>query len=64
MHVAIVLSFGCFNADVAEQVFNQCSISNETKDGKIWRDSKDYTITFDYEFIEDFQDAPRDFFWR
>lgn len=48
-------------AAVAEQVFNQCSVSNETKDGKIWHDSKEYAITFDYEFIEDFQDTKRDF---
>lgn len=49
------------NTDVAEQVFNRCTLSNETKDGKIRHDSKDYNITFDYEFIEDFQDAKGDF---
>jgi hypothetical protein len=44
-------------SDVAEVVLNRCMVSNETKDGKIRRDTDEYTITFDYEFVEDFQDA-------
>lgn len=42
--------------DVAEEVFNRCSVGNETKDGKIRIDSKEYKLTFNYEFLEDFQD--------
>jgi len=41
---------------VAEVVFNRCSVGNETKDGKIRVDSKDYILTFNYEFLEDFRD--------
>ena len=49
---------------MATQVFNQCSVSNEKKDGKIRHDSKEYTVTFNYEFIEDFQDTKGSFFSR
>ena len=41
---------------MAEEVFNRCSVGNETKDGKIRLDSKEYQLTFNYEFLEDFQD--------
>lgn len=43
-------------AEVAEEVFNRCSIGNDTKDGKIKSDSKKYKVTFNYEFLEDFRD--------
>lgn len=46
----------CTYVDVAEEVFNRCSVGNESKDGKIGLDSKDYMLTFNYEFLEDFQD--------
>ena len=45
--------------DVAEEVFNRCCVGNETKDGKIGVDSKDYRLTFNYEFLEDFRDKKR-----
>ena len=45
--------------DVAEEVFNRCCVGNETKDGKIGVDSKDYRLKFNYEFLEDFQDKKR-----
>ncbi len=45
--------------DVAEEVFNRCSIGNETKDGKTRVDSRDYMLTFNYEFLEDFQDEEK-----
>ena len=44
-------------SDVAELVFNRCTVSNETKDR---HDTQGYSITFEYEFIEDFQDAKGD----
>ena len=43
-------------AEVAEEVFNQCTFTNATKDGQIRPDSKDYRVIFNYEFLEDFQD--------
>ena len=41
---------------MAEEVFNRCCVGNETKDGKVGVDSKDYRLTFNYEFLEDIQD--------
>ena len=41
---------------MAEKVFNRCSRTNATMDGKIGPDSKKYRVTFDYEFLEDFRD--------
>ena len=41
---------------MAEEVFNRCSTTNATSDGKIRPDSKEYEVTFDYEFLEDYQD--------
>lgn len=43
-------------AEVAEVVFNRCSVGNDTKDGRIRPDSKGYMVTFNYEFLEDFRD--------
>ena len=37
-------------------VLNRCSVTNETKDGKIKPDSDKYEVEFNYEFLEDFQD--------
>lgn len=51
-------------AEVAEVVFNLCSVGNDTKDGKIRPDSKEYEVTFNYEFLEDFRDTNEDFFTR
>ena len=45
-------------------VFNLCSEGNDTKDGKIRPDSKDYQVTFNYEFLEDFRDEEETFFTR
>ena len=42
--------------EVAEEVFNRCTFTNATKDGQIRPDSKEYRVTFNYEFLEDFQD--------
>ena len=39
--------------EVAEEVFNRCAVSNEAEVGK---DDKNYTITFNYEFLEDFSE--------
>lgn len=50
--------------DVAEKVFNRCSVGNESKDGKIRLDSKEYILTFNYEFLEDFRDAKVNFCTR
>jgi len=44
------------DADVAEEVFNRCTFTNATKDGQIRPDSAEYHVTFNYEFLEDFQD--------
>ena len=38
--------------DMAELVLRKCTASN-AKDRNIQPDSEDYTVTFDYEFIED-----------
>ena len=38
--------------DVAELVLRKCTASN-AKDKNIQPDSEDYTVTFNYEFIED-----------
>lgn len=46
--------------DVAREVFNRCSEGNDTKDGAILPDSKDYNVTFNYEFLEDFRDDEDD----
>ena len=43
--------------EVAEEVFNKCTVTNATKDGKIRPDSKEYRVLFNYEFLEDFRDA-------
>lgn len=42
--------------EVAEEVFNRCTTTNETKDGQIRPDSKEYQVIFNYEFLEDFRD--------
>ncbi len=42
--------------EVAEEVFNRCTSTNETKDGQVRPDSKDYRVFFNYEFLEDFRD--------
>ncbi|CAI8048714.1 Transient receptor potential cation channel subfamily A member 1 homolog [Geodia barretti] len=42
--------------EVAEEVFNRCTVTNATKDGKIRPDSREYRVLFNYEFLEDFQD--------
>ena len=42
----------CMFTDLAELVLRKCTASN-AKDGNIQPDSEDYTVTFDYEFIED-----------
>ena len=39
--------------DVAEEVFKRCAVSNEDEVNK---DDMDFTITFNYEFLEDFVD--------
>ena len=38
--------------EVAELVLKKCTVSN-AKDRNVQSDSKDYTVTFNYEFIED-----------
>ena len=56
-----------YHTEVAEEVFNRCSITNETKDGRIGPDSKDYRVNFNYEFLEDFRDERPGLivrFWR
>ena len=47
---------------VAIEVFNRCCVGNETKDGKIRTDSNEYTLTFNYEFLEDFQEGKGNIF--
>ena len=37
-------------------MFNRCTETNDTKDSAIRPDSKDYKVTFNYEFLEDFRD--------
>lgn len=49
---------------MAEVVFNRCSVGNDTKDGKIRPDSKEYHVEFNYEFLEDFRDKKAGFFSR
>ena len=51
-------------SEVAEEVFNRCSEANDTTDGRIRPDSKEYTVTFSYEFLEDFRDKKEDFCTR
>ena len=41
--------------DVAQLVLTKCTNTN-AKEGTISQDSKDYAVTFSYEFIEDSQD--------
>ena len=41
-------------------VLNRCSVTNETKDGKIKPDSDKYEVEFNYEFLEDFRDDEED----
>ena len=38
--------------EVAELVLKKCTVSN-AKDRNVQSDSKDYTVTFNYEFTED-----------
>ena len=42
--------------EVAQLVLKKCTSTN-AKDGGTSPDSKDYAVTFSYEFIEDFKDA-------
>lgn len=58
VHSCFVMQFTQFSfyAEVAEEVFNRCSITNETKDGRVRPDSKDFQVVFNYEFLEDFVD--------
>ena len=39
-------------ADVAEMVLKKCTRTN-ARDRNVRPDSKEYTVTFDYEFLED-----------
>ena len=48
----VIVICRCF-LDVAEEVFKRCAVSNEDEVGK---DDPNYTITFNYEFLEDFTD--------
>ena len=43
-------------AAVAEEVFDRCTTTNATSDGQIRPDIKEYRVTFNYEFLEDFRD--------
>jgi len=43
------------DADVAEEVFNHCTITNATKNGQICPDSAECRVIFNHEFVEDFQ---------
>ena len=47
----IMIFYACIT-DVAELVLKKCTIT-KTKDRNVQPDSKDYTVTFNYEFIED-----------
>lgn len=49
--------FLSFCSDVAELVFNKCSKNNATKDGKITPESKEFSVVFNYEFLEDYRDV-------
>ena len=45
-------------------VFNRCSVTNETKDGRVRPESKDFEVVFNYEFLEDFVDEEHNFITR
>ena len=42
--------------DIAQLVLKKCTTTN-AKEGTISQDSKEYSVMFSYEFIEDSQDA-------
>ena len=46
---------------MAFEVFNKCTTTNATPDGKIQPESSEYVVTFDYEFVEDYC---KDYDWR
>ncbi len=57
MYCVSVVCITALPTDVAEEVFNRCTSTNASKDGKVRPDSLEYSITFNYEFLEDFQEA-------
>lgn len=56
----VIFTYYILILEVAEEVFNRCLVGNDSRDGKIRLDSKDYKLTFNYEFLEDFQDRKED----
>ena len=48
----VIFIHASLHAEVAELVLKKCTVTN-TRDRNVQPDSKDYAVTFNYEFIED-----------
>ena len=54
-HAFLLVTHTC--TDVAKEVLNHCMETNASVEGPIHPWSKEYTVTFNYEFLEDHRDS-------